>query len=53
MVKGDTIQQSQIYLNGFQTSSARDKHYEYCSTNGHVRVKMPAENEKWLKFHDG
>ena len=40
-------------LNGFRTVSARDKHYEYCSTNGHVKVKMPTENEKWLKFHDG
>ena len=40
-------------LNGFRTASARDKHYEYCSTNGHVRVKMPTEYEKWLKFHDG
>ena len=33
-------------LNGFRTVSARDKHYEYCSTNGHVKVKMPTENEK-------
>ena len=41
------------YLNGFQTSSARDKHYEYCSSNGHVKVKMPTEKEKWLRFHDG
>ena len=36
-------------LNGFRTEPARDKHYEYCSSNGHVKVKMP----KWLKFHDG
>ena len=40
-------------LNGFRTGSARDKHYEYCSSNGHVKVKMPTEKEKWLKFHDG
>ena len=40
-------------LDGFRTASARDKHYEYCSSNGHVKVKMPSENEKWLKFHDG
>ena len=40
-------------LNGFRTESARDKHYEYCSSNGHVKVKMPTEKEKWLKFHDG
>ena len=40
-------------LNGFRTASARDKHYEYCSSNGHVKVNMPIEEEKWLKFHDG
>ena len=28
-------------LNVFATESARDKHYEYCSSNGHVKVKMP------------
>ena len=39
-------------LNGFRTASARDKHYEYCSSNGHVKVNMPTEEEKWLKFHD-
>ena len=37
-------------LNSFRTESARDKHYEYCSSNGHVKVKMPSEKEK---FHDG
>ena len=40
-------------LNGLQTASAKDKHYEYCSSNGHVKVTMPTEKEKWLKFHDG
>ena len=40
-------------LNGFRTEPARDKHYEYCSSNGHVKVNMPPEKEKWLKFHDG
>ena len=40
-------------LNGFRTESARDKHYEYCSSNGHVKVTMPTAEEKWLKFHDG
>ena len=34
-------------LNGFRTASARDKHYEYCSSNGHVKVNMPTEKEKW------
>ena len=40
-------------LNGFHTESARDKHYEYCSSNGETRIKMPVEKDKWLKFHDG
>ena len=40
-------------LNGFRTESARDKHYECHSSKGHVKVKMPTEKEKWLKFHDG
>ena len=40
-------------LNGFRTSSARDKHYGYCSSNSHVKAKMPSEKEKWLKCHDG
>ena len=39
-------------LNGFRTKSARDKHYGCCSSNGHVKVNMPTEKEKWLKFHD-
>ena len=37
----------------YQLRTARDKHYEYCSTNGHVKVTMPNAEEKWLKFHDG
>ena len=40
-------------LNGCRTALARDKHYEYCSSNGHIKVNMPAEEESWLKFHDG
>ena len=40
------------FLNGFRKESAKDKHYEYCSSNGHVKVKMPTEKEKWLKFHE-
>ena len=40
-------------LNSFRIESARDKHYEYYSNNGHVKVKMPTEKEKWLKLHDG
>ena len=30
-----------------------DKHYVYSSSNCHVKVKMPSEKEKLLKFHDG
>ena len=33
-------------LIGFRKASARDKHYEYCSSNGHVKVDMPTEKEK-------
>ena len=40
-------------LSGFRTQSASDKHYECCSSNGHVKVNMLTEEEKWLKFHDG
>ena len=40
------------WLNGFWTESERNKHFECCSNNGHVKVKMPSEKEKWLKFHD-
>ena len=40
-------------FNGFWTGSARDKHYEHCSSNGHVKVKVPTEKDKWLKFHSG
>ena len=40
-------------LNGFRKASARDKHYEYCSSNGNVKVNIPTEEKKLLKFHDG
>ena len=33
-------------LNGFWTESARDKHYEHCSSSGHVKVNMSSEKEK-------
>ena len=39
-------------LNSFRTESGRDKYYEYCCSNGHIRFNMPTEEEKWLKFHD-
>ena len=38
-------------LNAFCTVSVRDKHYKTCSSNGHIKVKMPSEKEKFLKFH--
>ena len=41
------------YLNGFRIASARNKYFEYYSSNVHVKVKTPLEKEKWLKFHDG
>ena len=41
------------WFNSFWTGSARDNHYEYCSSNGHVKVNMPTEKEKPLKLHDG
>ena len=40
-------------LNGFRKASARGKYYDYYSSNGHVKVNMPTENGKWLKFHYG
>ena len=44
---------SMDYSNGFRKASARYKHYEYRGGNGHVKVNIPTEKEKWLKFHDG
>ena len=32
-------------LNGFCTASARYKHSEHCSSNGHVKVKMLSEKK--------
>ena len=37
-------------LNSFRTESARDKHYEYCSSKGHVKVNMPTEEKKMVKI---
>ena len=39
-------------LNSFCTDSARDKHYRYCNSNGHVKVNVSTKKEKCLKFHD-
>ena len=38
-------------LNGFRIISPKNKHIDYYSSNGKVKVKM-AKREKWLKFHD-
>ena len=40
-------------LNGFWTGSERDKSYQCCSSNGHVKVKITFVKEKWLKFFNG
>ena len=40
-------------LNEFLAESARDKHYQCCSSNGHVKVNIPPGEEKLIKFHDG
>ena len=40
-------------LQRFLHSISKDKHYEYCSSSGHVKVTIPTEKEKRLKFHDG
>ena len=40
-------------LDGFFTTSSRDKHYMYCSSNGHAKVKIPSGKEPWLIIHDG
>ena len=31
----------------------KNKHYEYCSSNGHAKVNMLSEKERWLKFYYG
>ena len=32
-------------LNGFRRESARDKHYDYSSSNGHIKAKIPTEKK--------
>ena len=42
-----------ICVNGFHTASGKGKHYKYCRSNGHVKVKMTSvKKKKRLKFHD-
>ena len=33
-------------------STATERHYKHYSSYNYVRVKMPSEKEKWLKFQD-
>ena len=40
-------------VNGFCTAWARNKHYGYCSSNGHGKVKITSEKENWLKSRNG
>ena len=40
-------------LNTFLKASRRGKHYDYCSSNGHIKVNMPIKKEKWLQCRDG
>ena len=44
---------SQNRLNGFHSPSAREKYHEYCMKSGQVKVKIPSEKDKWLKFSNG
>ena len=37
-------------FNGFRTASARDKHHEYCSSNGHVKVNIPTGEKNGYNF---
>ena len=41
------------HLNCFWTPSSRDKQEQDCSNNGYIKVKVPSDKKKWLKFHDG
>ena len=36
-------------LNRFRTASARDKHYEFCSNNGHAKVNVPTDGQYQFK----
>ena len=37
----------------FGQRQQEDKHYEYCIIYVHVKVTIPTEKEKCLKFHEG
>lgn len=41
------------HLDGFWSVSSTDKQEEDCSNNGYIKVKLPSDKEKWLKFDDG
>ena len=40
-------------MNSFNTEEKRDNHVEYCRDHDSVKIKMPNEKNKWLKFKDG
>ena len=52
-LNGKTQRGCHYCMNCFRKASARDKRYEYCSSNGHVKVNIHTEQKKWLTFHDG
>ena len=52
-LNGKTQRGYHYCMNCFRKASARDKRYEYCSSNGHVKVNIHTEQKKWLTFHDG
>ena len=40
-------------LQGFHSIESRDKHYECCIDHEAVKIEMPKEKDKWLKYHEG
>ncbi|XP_057310212.1 uncharacterized protein LOC130648190 [Hydractinia symbiolongicarpus] len=40
------------YYTAVKSESARESHYDYCTSHGEVNMKMPTENEKWLQYQD-
>ena len=40
-------------LQGFHCVEARDRHYEYCIDHDAVKVVMPTDKGKWLRYSSG
>ena len=40
-------------LHAFNSEKSMIKHYDYCVDHEEVKVEMPTEKDKWLKYHDG